>query len=277
MAELPEITRLAAQMNETLSGKTIAQILLLQERCTNIPLTELETRLVGRTVKRVYHKGKWILTQLDGSENILLSLGMGADVFYFVADAADPEKYQVKLLFEDKTGYTIRFWWFGKYLIASDDELPTENNTKGIAIDPYDERFTTEYFENLLSGKKTAVKTFLMDQKKVGGIGNMYMHDILFRAGVHPQTKISELPAAKIQALYDGIRDTLFLSREKGAFFYESDFFGNKGKYGMDDFLVGYKEGQPCPTCGTPIELIKTGSTSSYICPKCQPTRRTKT
>jgi formamidopyrimidine-DNA glycosylase len=64
--------------------------------------------------------------------------------------------------------------------------------------------------------------------------------------------------------------DVLNLSREKGAFAYESDFHGEKGGYTMDYFLVGYKENKPCPACGENIELIKTGSTSSYICPRCQ-------
>jgi len=109
-----------------------------------------------------------------------------------------------------------------------------------------------------------------MDQKNVSGIGNMYMHDILFKARLHPQKKISDMDGEEIKLLYNSIKDILNLSQEKGAFAYESDFFGQKGGYTMDYFLVGYRENQPCPVCGETIISIKTGSTTSYICPACQ-------
>lgn len=110
----------------------------------------------------------------------------------------------------------------------------------------------------------------MMDQKNVSGIGNMYMHDILFKARLHPLKKISDMNEEEIELLYNGITDVLNLSREKGTFAYESDFFGEKGGYTIEDFLVGYKENKPCPVCGETIVSIKTGSTASFICPACQ-------
>lgn len=195
---------------------------------------------------------------------------MGADILYFDNEKNQSDKYQVKLLFSDGSGYTARFWWFGKFLLVSDDELASEPNTKDIAIDPFDERFTFDYFSSLLKGRKTQIKAFLMNQKNVSGIGNMYMHDILFNARLHPKMKISDMNEDDIKRLYNSIKDILNLSREKGTFAYESDFFGQKGGYTTDYFLVGYKENQPCPACGEAIVSIKTGSTASYICPACQ-------
>lgn len=115
-----------------------------------------------------------------------------------------------------------------KVFARFDDELESEPNTKDIAIDPFDERFTFDYFSSLLKGRKTQIKAFLMNQKNVSGIGNMYMHDILFKAGLHPQKKISDMDEAEIKQLYVSITGILNLSREKGAFAYESDFFGQK-------------------------------------------------
>jgi len=270
MAELPEITKLASQMKTTLTGKTFATVDLLQEKCANIPATDFQRRVEGAKIADVYHKGKWIITSLNNGENILLSLGMGGDIIFFENEETLPEKYQIKLLFTDSTGYTARFWWFGKFLLVSDLELASESSTKDIAMDPFDEKFTPEYFAALLKGKKTQVKAFLMNQKNVGGIGNMYMHDILFKAGLHPQRKISDMSAADITRLYDSMLAVLELSRSKGSFSYEADFFGQKGGYSMDDFLIGYKENQPCPVCGCNIEQIKTGSTSSFVCQGCQ-------
>ena len=155
-------------------------------------------------------------------------------------------------------------------MLVSDDELASEPNIKDIGIDPFDERFTLDYFSSLMKGKKTQIKSFLMNQKNVSGIGNMYMHDILFKARLHPKKKISDMNDDEIKLLYTSITDVLNLSLEKGTFAYESDFFGKKGGYTMDYFLVGYKENQPCPVCGDTIVSIKTGSTTSYICPTCQ-------
>lgn len=270
MAELPEIVKLAGQMKDTLRGKTIQSITLLQEKCANIPSDEFQRRVTGARIKDIWNKGKWIITSLHNDENILLSLGMGADILYFDNEKNQSDKYQVKLLFSDGSGYTARFWWFGKFLLVSDDELASEPNTKDIAIDPFDERFTFDYFSSLLKGRKTQIKAFLMNQKNVSGIGNMYMHDILFNARLHPKMKISDMNEDDIKRLYNSIKDILNLSREKGKFAYESDFFGQKGGYTTDYFLVGYKENQPCPACGETIVSIKTGSTASYICPACQ-------
>lgn len=270
MAELPEIAKLAGQMKENLCGKTFKTLTLQQEKCANIPAEEFQKRIEGASIVDVRNKGKWIITSLSNGENILLSLGMGADILYFANEQNLPDKYQIKVLFSDGSGYTARFWWFGKFLLASNEELSTEPNTKDIAIDPFDEKFTLDYFSSLLKGKKTQIKTFLMDQKNVGGIGNMYMHDILFKAQLHPQKKISDMSGEDIKRLYDSIISILNLSREKGTFSFESDFFGQKGGYTMEYFLVGYKEKQPCPVCGETIISIKTGSTSSFICPACQ-------
>ena len=271
MAELPEITKIAKQMNDTLKGKSIKELELLQDKCLNISVHEFQKRVVGAAITSITHKGKWIITALDNDEYILLSFGMGADVLYFENKDKEFDKYQVKVLFTDDSGYTARFWWFGHFLLAHKDELDNEPKTKDIAIDPFDEEFTYDYFASLLKGKRTQVKSFLMNQKNVGGIGNMYMHDILFKAGQHPKRKISDMSEGDIRKLYDSILEVLNLSKSKGGSNYEMDFFGKEGDLGMEDLLVGYKEDdEPCPVCSKPITFIKTGSTSSYICAACQ-------
>jgi formamidopyrimidine-DNA glycosylase len=91
----------------------------------------------------------------------------------------------------------------------------------------------------------------------------------LFRARLRPDRKASELSDADIDALYKSILDTLKIAIELGGT-PERDLYGRPGLLGQDKFLVGYREGLPCPECGTIIEKIKNGSTSSYICPQCQ-------
>ena len=105
----------------------------------------------------------------------------------------------------------------------------------------------------------------------MAGIGNSYVHDILFLARLHPLRPAARLTPGEVNALASAIQDVLRKSIAKGGAFYEVDLHGEKGGFTLDDILIGYKEGQPCPACAAPIEKIKTGSTSSFICPRCQP------
>jgi len=128
-----------------------------------------------------------------------------------------------------------------------------------------------DYFKQLLSKKRGNIKTFLLDQKNIAGIGNVYIQDILFNANLHPQRPISSLSDREIESLYKSMKSVLNESIELGGLAYEKGFYGNKGRYDMEKFKVAYKPGKPCPICRTTIQKIKTGSTSSFICPSCQP------
>ena len=126
-------------------------------------------------------------------------------------------------------------------------------------------------FTRLAAGQRGRVKDFLLNQARIAGIGNFYVHDILWMACLHPLRPLNTLSANELARLYQAIQDGLRPSLEKGGAFYEVDTYGKNGGFSMDDVQVGYKEGQPCPACGTPVEKIKTGGTSSFICPVCQP------
>jgi formamidopyrimidine-DNA glycosylase len=151
------------------------------------------------------------------------------------------------------------------------DKVGEHKLTGKLGISPLDKQFTPDYFKKMLKGKKSNIKSFLLDQKNIAGIGNVYIQDILFLAKLHPQRAISSLSDKEIEDLHKSMQTVLKESIKLGGLAYEKDFYGNKGKFGMDQFKVGYKEGKPCPVCGTTIQKIKTGSTSTFICPKDQP------
>ena len=270
MAELPEISKIAKQMDQVFKGKKIASLIIEQEKCINVPKNEFSKRLSDAVISGATYKGKWMFIHLNNKENILISVGMGGDILYFNDPGKASDKYQIKVMFSDNTGFTVKFWWFGKFMLCNNEELKNEPNTKDIGMDPFNDNFTYNYFRELFKGKKSQIKAFLMDQKNIGGIGNMYMHDILFKAKLHPQRKMSDMSESEFKALYDSIISVLRHSQTKGAFSYESDLFGEKGTFSVDDFLVGYKEGRPCPECGTPIVQIGAGGTSSFVCAECQ-------
>jgi formamidopyrimidine-DNA glycosylase len=271
MPELPEITVIARQMNKETAGKCILGIEAKQPKNLNLPVSEFVKTVKGKTVSNVSSKGKWVFIKLDPAYCMFINLGMNADLLYFTPNQKLPEKYQFKLTFTDKTGFTIQFQWFGYIHLVPEKNLNKHKLTARLGISPIDEEFTLERFKNLLANKKGGIKSFLIDQKNVAGIGNVYIQDILFQARLHPNRKISTLSEKEVTNLYNAIEDVLNRAIQLGGLAYEKDFYGQKGKLTINKFLVGYKTGKPCPTCNTSIEKIKTGSTSSYICPKCQP------
>jgi formamidopyrimidine-DNA glycosylase len=270
LPELPEIAVIAQQMDKETRGKRIADIEAKQPKNLNIPAPQFVKTAKGKTVKSVSSRGKWLFVKLAPKYLLLINLGMGAELLHFTPEQNLPEKYHFKLTFADKTGFTAHFWWFGYIHLVPEKELAEHKMASQLGISLTEDEFTLERFGTMLLGKKTGIKSFLLDQKNVAGIGNVYIQDILFKARLHPNRKISSLSEKEINALYKAIRDVLGRSIKAGGAAFEVDFYGRKGKFTPDDFLVGYKTGKPCPECNTPIEKIRTGTTASYICPKCQ-------
>lgn len=270
MPELPEITIITKEMSKEITGKRIAEIEVKQPKNLNISVSDFKRKSYGKIVANVSSKGKWIFIKLDPAYYMLINLGMGAEILHFIHGQKLQEKYQFKLTFSDETGFTIHFWWFGYIHFLAENDLGKHKLTAQLGMSPTEETFTLQYFQKLLANKKVGVKNFLIDQKNIVGIGNVYVQDILFKAKLHPNQKISTLSEKEIHDLYNAIIDVLNHSIRLGGLAYETDFYGQKGKLTVDKFLVGYKTGKPCPVCGTPIEKIRTGGTHSYICPRCQ-------
>jgi formamidopyrimidine-DNA glycosylase len=269
MPELPEIANLAREMTEQLDGKRIEALDLTQPKCLNVSLRKFR-RIVGKTIEETNPRGKWLVTKLRPEDNLLLNLGMGGDLRYHENNSTIPKKYQLRLTFHDKTQLTVAFFWFGYIHLASDKELARHKMTSKLGTSPLDDDFTIEKFTSLLSGKRGAIKSFLLNQENIAGIGNVYVQDPLFKARLHPLRKIHTLTNSEIEALHQSIREVMHHSIRLGGLRYERDLYGRHGKYGSRQFLVAYKPNEPCPNCKTRIVKIRTGNTASYICPKCQ-------
>jgi formamidopyrimidine-DNA glycosylase len=270
MPELPEITVISRQMNKEIKGKRIANVEAKQPKNLNIPVRDFVKKAKGKSVRKVFGKGKWIFAELDSAYYMLINLGMNANLLYFIPHQKPPEKYQFKLTFADKTGFTIQFQWIGYIHLVLEEELSKHKLTRRLGISPITAEFTLKRFRSLLARRRGRIKTFLLDQKNVVGIGNVYIQDVLFKARLHPERRIQTLSVDETTALYYAIKEILNSSIRLGGLAYEKDFYGRNGRFSAGKFLVGYKTGKPCPTCHTPIEKIRTGSTASYICPKCQ-------
>lgn len=269
MPELPEITNLARQMTKELEGKRITGVEVTQPRCLNVSIRKFR-RIVGKRLGETRARGKWLFTRLKPDDNLLLNLGMGGDLLYHKEQATIPKKYQLLLSFSDKSKLSVSFAWFGYIHLVSDRDLPKHRMTTDLGMTPIGEEFTIENISSLMAGRRGAIKSLLLNQKNIAGIGNVYIQDILFKARLHPLRLTQTLAESEIEALHRGMGEVLNQSIRLGGLKYERDLYGCNGRYGPEHFLVAYKPGKPCPTCRTLIVKIKTGSTASYICPRCQ-------
>jgi formamidopyrimidine-DNA glycosylase len=263
--ELPEITVLARQMKSELVGKTITHVEVLQPKCVNLSEEAFSKALTGARLMDVTHHGKWLLVATTQGW-LLLNSGMGGEIL-LVSRGTLPEKHRIIFDFDDGTCLAINFWWFGyaHYGNLVDDHLMTAK------LGPDALSLSLDEFRESLRGRRGGTKSFLLNQSRIAGIGNVYVQDPLFKAGVHPLRAIPTLSDDEVANLWRAIQQTLRESIDHGGSAWELNLYGEKGGWDDGFFLVGYREGQPCPTCGTTIEKIKTGSTSSYICPVCQP------
>ncbi len=265
---------MARQMRRELAGSVLRKIEFELEKPLNVRPGVFREKLLGRRLEKVRPLGKWLVLGFDPpGPSLMIHPGMGMDLLALQTLQDDPEK-QPHFIFEFSPGrgFTIRFWWFGYLRLARPG---TEADVGGdLGPVPLSPGFTSGSLLRVMEKRKaTGLKSFLLNQKNLAGIGNFYVHDICFRIRAHPKTRLADLSEEQRQGLHGAVEETLSSAVERGINYFEYDFWGHKGDWGREAFLVGYKEGRPCPGCGRPIEKLKLGSTASYICPSCQPER----
>ncbi|MFO8060460.1 MAG: DNA-formamidopyrimidine glycosylase family protein [Bacillota bacterium] len=264
--ELPEIHNLAGQMDAELTGESISGAEVRQEKCLNLPVEEFVRTTAGEVIEGADAHGKWILVRLASGKRLLVNLGMGADLRYHESGSSSDD-FQVQLHL-GRPSLSFRFWWFGHVHLVAPDDVAQHSQTAVLGPDALDRDLTEDCFLELLQGRRGRIKSFLLNQRNLAGIGNVYIQDILYRAGLHPERQIPSIPEDRRRQLYRVIRENLEEALRLGGIAHEKDLCGRRGR--LEGFLVGYREGEECPGCGTVIEKIRVGSTASYICPQCQ-------
>ena len=268
MPEYPEIVSRSKEMQQVLTGLRIEHITVLQEKCLNLPVEDLIEHIVGQTFRSFSSHGKWIIAELD-KDMLAINLGMGGEIIHRKHGEELPEKHRILIKLSDESSLTINFWWFGYFHLIIGKDISTHQMISNLGPDAM--QISLEEFRNLLSKSKQKIKTLLLDQKKIAGIGNFYIHDILFKAGIHPLIPANQLSEAQVKTLYNAMRSDLQNSTDKGGAFYEQDLWGKGGDFQKEEIVIAYKDGQPCPVCQNNIKKIQTGSTAGYVCEHCQP------
>lgn len=270
MPELPEVETIRRTLvagyddRPSVIGQEITAARVLWDRTIALPLAgEFAQRVVGQAIVDVGRRGKFFVFQLS-DDWMLIHLRMSGDLHLDpVIDELAPHD---RVVLDFASGWRLVFnnpRKFGRVWLVDDPQQVLAN----LGPEPLDDSYTASQFYADLQKRKRVIKSLLLDQHFIAGIGNIYADEALFRAGIHPQSASNQISQTRATKLLEGIRAAL---REgilrNGA---SIDWVYRGGDF-QNYFQVYKRNGEPCTVCGTPIERILVGQRGTHFCPQCQ-------
>jgi formamidopyrimidine-DNA glycosylase len=277
MPELPEVETIRRQLAPLVEGRTLERVKVLDERwCRPLAPGEMTDALEGRKVEQLGRRGKYLLWGL--SEDVYLAQHLRMTGTVLCDPDPDQTHVRVRIELDDGTGLTIvdpRRFGTGELLLG--DRALEEFFAARLGLEPLDERFSAEHLRVLARGRTAPIKAFLLDQRRVAGVGNIYADEALHRAGIHPRRPAGRLSADQYERLREAVVWALEAGIEaRGATI--DDFRHVDGVWGsfQDRFQVHRREGEPCARCGTTIVKMVVAGRGTYVCETCQPHPRVR-
>ncbi len=288
--ELPEVETIRRQLEPEITGRRILDAKVLDERWTRPePPREVEQAIAGRTIEAVERRGKYLLLRLEGHITLAMHLRMTGNLLLDEDandDGDDPRRLGGERLYEGSPelrylraqlrldgGRRLMFTdprRFGQAVVLHDHELD-EYFAARLGVEPLSDSLTAEELCRRAAGRRAPLKSFLLNQLGVAGIGNIYADEALHRAELHPLSPAGSMKPDDCERLRLGIVGALEAGLRSGGASID-DYRDTRGDQGamQDEFLVHTREGKPCPRCGTEIKRITLGGRSTYFCPSCQ-------
>jgi formamidopyrimidine-DNA glycosylase len=269
MPELPEVEVTRLSLADRIAGARIEGVRL--GKPLRWPLGLQAQHLVGRTVRGVRRRGKYLLIDLDEGL-LLLHLGMSGSLSFAAHQAAPGAHDHFDLV---TTRGLLRLndpRRFGAVVYAPAEDAAESVKLLGrLGVEPLTEAFDPQAFHAGLKRRSAAVKQVLLAGDLVVGVGNIYASEALFIAGIRPTTRASSISRARAEKLHAAVREVLARAVAKGGSTLR-DFSSADGQAGYFQLeaMVYDREGQPCRVCGTSVKGIRQGQRASYFCPACQ-------
>jgi formamidopyrimidine-DNA glycosylase len=275
MPELPEVETIRRQLAPLVDGRTLERVSILDARwCRPLAPDELSDALEGRRVERLGRRGKYLVWSLSEDVHLAQHLRMTGTV---LCDP-DPRQTHVRVRIDLDRGPPLaivdpRRFGTGQLLLGG--EALEAFFEERLGLEPLDERFTVGYLRALARGRTAPIKAFLLDQRRMAGVGNIYADEALHRAGVHPLRPTGSLSLDQCTRVHEALIWALQAGIEaRGATI--DDFRHVDGVWGsfQDRFQVHRREGEPCVRCGTTIVKMVAAGRGTYVCETCQPPPR---
>ena len=274
MPELPEVETIRRHLAPHVEGRELRAVEVLDERWTGaLAPEELAAAVEGRRIERLSRRGKYLVWELEDDAFLLMHLRMTGTLLLDPPGA--PPYVRVWLRVGDHALAFADQRRFGTGELALGVDALDTFFAARLGVEPLDGEFTAAHLHALARTSRAPIKAFLLDQKRVAGVGNIYADEALFRARIHPLRPANRLTRAQAQALRDAVVESLNAGIEaKGATI--DDFRDPDGVSGtfQDRFLVHTREGEPCPRCDRPIRKLRAAGRGTYVCEGCQPRPR---
>jgi formamidopyrimidine-DNA glycosylase len=279
MPELPEVETLRRDLEKEVVGKRIKHVDISGMRSIRRHPNKkhFAAKLEGRKITGVERRGKYLLVKLEGGDVLVVHLGMSGELLRSKGTAREkPDKHTHVVITFTQAG-KLRFVdprTFGELFVTTPEELPGEVPELGhLGFDPVDQMMSWTAFHEKLHERKMKLKTLLMDQKFVAGIGNIYSDEILFAAGLRYDRTSDTLSTQEVRRLYRAMVETLQDAiKHRGSSLADEqyrDLFGEIGEF-QTLHKVYDREGQACRRCRSTIVRVKANGRSSFLCPQCQ-------
>jgi len=275
MPELPEVETVRRMLEGAIPGRVIARAEVSRKRLRTASLAALPRKLAGRTFESPRRTGKFLLLDLDQGLTLLSHLGMsGRWLFWPPRRAVDQalEHVHLKLRFQDGAA----LWYqdvrrFGMLRVVATDRLASDASLKLLGPDPLAVPRDGAALRGAARGARTSIKTWLLDQRRIAGLGNIYASEVLFRARIDPRRRAGALDAAEWARVASEIPAVLeeSIARMGTTFSTYRTIWNEPGQYG-EELLVYDRAGEPCRNCGNPLRRIVQNGRSTFFCPNCQ-------
>jgi formamidopyrimidine-DNA glycosylase len=273
--ELPEVETIRRHLAPHVAGRVLAELDVLDERwCAPLAGAEVAAAVAGRRVEQLARRGKYLVWELAGDVHLMMHLRMTGTL---LLDPPEPPRY-ARVRFGLDDGSEVYFddpRRFGTGEIALGGDARDEFFAARLGVEPLSPDFTSAHLYALTKPSRAPIKAFLLDQRKVAGVGNIYADEALFRAGVHPLRPAGRLTRKQVAAVRDGVVASLEAGlAAKGASI--DDFRHPDGVQGsfQERFLIHLREGEPCLVCERPVRKLRAAGRGTYVCERCQPRPR---
>ena len=274
MPELPEVETVRARLEPKLVGRRFERVEIFDPRLTrpDEPVG-VAAELEGERVAALDRRGKYLIVRFESGLVLLIHLRMTGQLLHANGGRPPAEDVHRRAVVSLDDGSDVVYRdvrRFGTWqLLDEDDLLPYL--AQRIGREPLVRSFTSKRLAEALDGRRAPLKSALLDQRRLAGVGNIYADEALWRARLHPLRPAGELSAEEIAALHRGIRAALRvgIARQGATLSNYRTPDGSPGRM-QEEFRVYGREGEPCERCGTPIEKIRAGGRGTWYCPSCQ-------
>jgi formamidopyrimidine-DNA glycosylase len=274
MPELPEVEHVVRALASAVTGRRIvAADLRLKRLAPDTSRPAFNRKLKGARIEAVTRRGKYILMQLDSAVVLMIHLRMTGKFVRLATDQKLPAYAHAIFYLDDERRLVFSdMRQFGRMKIVAASRLHNTREISQLAPEPLLDEFTPAYLRQTLLRSRRSLKTLLLDQTRVLGLGNIYAAEALFLARISPFAIAASLSKPRTLRLYQAIRDVLEEAIESGSTL-RIDLEDGDGGYfsSLDKFWRVYeREGEPCANCGALIRRVVQEGRSTYFCPRCQ-------